>query len=56
MVVVEPTIANIKEETCYRRSLPTLLHIPCLSLHNIRGFPQPRLIKVANAIVAGEGQ
>jgi len=51
-----PTIANIKEETCYRRSLPTLVYIPSLASHNIRGFPQPRLIEVTNTIVIGEAQ
>jgi hypothetical protein len=49
-----PTIANIKEETCCRRSLLTLVYIPSLASHNIRGFLQPRLVEVATVSIIGE--
>jgi hypothetical protein len=50
-------MAKIKEETCYRRSLPILLHIiPYLASHNIRSLAQPRMIEVTNTIATSESQ
>jgi len=55
-VVVDRSSPKIKEETCRGRSLLTLVYIPSLAPYNTRGFPQPRLVEVANAIVTGEAQ
>jgi len=33
-----------------------LVHIPSPPLDNIRGFPQPRLVEIANAAAIGETQ
>jgi len=55
-VVVDRSSPKIKEETCYRRSLPTLVFISSRAFHNIHGFFQPISVEVANAAAIGETQ